>query len=104
MGNDTHRLNLVAKNRFEQVDELQLDAINLTLIQRSDGQVGVVRCPKTAAPDRLPADLTTLDVPIRDAVIGAIQLANSKKISIVVIDREHLKKRMGRFVAVSGGR
>jgi hypothetical protein len=40
-------------------------------------------CPKTAAPDRLPADLTTLDVPIRDAVIGAIQLVNSKKIPIV---------------------
>ena len=33
----------MAKNRFEQVDELQPDAINLTLIQKSDGQVGIVR-------------------------------------------------------------
>lgn len=36
----------MAKNRFEQVDERQPDAINLTLIQKSDGQVGVVHCPR----------------------------------------------------------
>ena len=82
----------MAKNRFEQVDELQPDAINLTLIQRSDGQVGIVHCPKTAAPDQLPADLTTPEIPIRDAVVGAIQLANSKKIPVVVIDRDNIWK------------
>jgi hypothetical protein len=80
----------MAKNRFEQVDELQPDAINLTLIQKSDGQVGVVHCPKTAAPDRVPADLTSPEVPVRDAVSGAIELANSKKIPIVVIDRDNI--------------
>jgi hypothetical protein len=80
----------VAKNRFEQVDELQPDAINLMLIQKGDGQVGIVHCPKTAAPDQLPADLTTPEIPIRDAVIGAIQLANSKKLPIVVIDRDNI--------------
>jgi len=82
----------VAKNRFEQVDELQPDAINLTLMQKSDGQVGIVHCPKTAAPDRLPVDLTTAEMPVRDAVVGAIQLANSKKIPIVVIDRDNIWK------------
>jgi hypothetical protein len=82
----------VAKNRFEQVDELQPDAINLTLIQKSDGQVGIVHCPKTAAPDRVPADLTTPEIPVSDAVVGAIQLANSKKIPIVVIDRDNIWK------------
>ena len=80
----------MARNRFEQVDELQPDAINLTLIQRSDGQVGVVHCPKTAAPGQLPADLTSEEMPLRDAVIGAIELANSKKIPIVVIDRDNI--------------
>jgi hypothetical protein len=80
----------MAKNRFEQVDELQPDAINLTLIQKDDGNVGVIYCPKTAAPDRLAADLTSPEVPLRDAVIGAIDLANSKKIPIVVIDRDNL--------------
>ena len=49
----------MAKNRFEQVDELQQDAINLTLMQKSDGQVGMIHCPKSATPDRLPADLTS---------------------------------------------
>ena len=41
----------MGNNRFEQVDELQSDAINLTLVQKSDGQVGIIHCPKTAAPD-----------------------------------------------------
>jgi hypothetical protein len=80
----------MAKNRFEQVDELQPDAVNLTLIQRDDGNVGVIYCPKTASPDQLAADLTSPEVPLRDAVIGAIDLANSKKIPIVVIDRDNL--------------
>jgi len=82
----------VTKNRFEQVDELQPDAINLTLIQKSEGQVGILYCPKTAAPDQLPADLTTPEIPIRDAVVGAIQLANAKKLPIVVIDRDNIWK------------
>ena len=80
----------MARNRFEQVDELQPDAINLTVIQKSDGQVGIVHCPQTAAHDRLPADLTSPEIPVRDAVVGAIQLANSKKIPIGVIDRDNI--------------
>jgi hypothetical protein len=60
----------MAKNRFEQVDELQSDAINLTLLQKSDGQIGIIHCPKTAAPDQLPADLTSQEIPVRDAVVG----------------------------------
>ena len=83
----------MAKNRFEQVDDLQSDAINLTLIQKSDGQVGIIHCPKTAAPDQLPADLTSQEIPARDAVVGAIQLANSKKIPVVVIDRDNIWKK-----------
>ena len=82
----------MARNRFEQVDEPQSDAINLTLIQKSDGQVGIVHCPKTALP-ALPADLTSQEMPIRDAVIGAIELANSKKIAVVVIDRDNIWKK-----------
>jgi hypothetical protein len=80
----------MARNRFEQVDEPQSDAINLTLIQKSDGQVGIIHCPKTAAPDRVPADLTSPEVPVRQAVSGAIELANSKKLPIVVIDPDNI--------------
>jgi hypothetical protein len=80
----------MARNRFEQVDELQPDAINLTLVQKSGGPIGIVHCPRTAAPDKLPGDLTTPEIPLRDAVIAAIELANSKKIPIVVIDRDNV--------------
>jgi hypothetical protein len=80
----------MGRNRFEQVDELQPDAINLTLMQKSDGQMGIIHCPKTAAPDRLPADLTSQEIPARDAVIGAIELANTRKLPIVVIDRDNI--------------
>jgi hypothetical protein len=83
----------MANNRFEQVNELQSDAINLTLVQKNDGQVGIIHCPKTAAPNLLPADLTSEEMPIKDAVVGAIQLANSKKIPIVVIDRDNIWKK-----------
>jgi hypothetical protein len=82
----------MARNRFEQVDELQPDALNLTLMQKSDGQVGVIHCPKTALPDALPADLTSEEIPVRDAMTGAIELANAKKIPIVVIDRDNIWK------------
>jgi hypothetical protein len=81
----------MARNRFEKVDELQSDAINLTLIQKSDGHVGIIHCPKTAAPD-LPDDLTSYEMPICDAVSGAIQLANTKKIALVIIDRDNIWK------------
>jgi hypothetical protein len=78
------------RNRFEQVDEPQPDAINLRLIERSDGQFGIIHCPRTAAPDRLSADLTSQEIPVRDAVIGAIQLANMRKLPIVVIDHDKI--------------
>src|ERR1700681_673336 len=97
----------MAKNRFEQVDDLQSDAINLTLIQKSDGQVGIIHCPKTAAPDQLPADLTSQEIPACDAVIGAIQLANSKKLPIVWIDNDNIWKsewgELWRYEQESGG-
>lgn len=82
----------MGKNRFEQVDELQSDAITLTLAQKNDGQIGIIHCPKSAAPDRLPADLTSPEIPVRDAVIGAIELANTKKLPLVVIDRDNIWK------------
>ena len=78
------------RNRFEQVDELQADAINLTLIQGNDGRMGIIHCPRSAAPDRLSADITSQEIPLRDAVIGAIQLANVRKLPIVVIDRDNI--------------
>ena len=82
----------MSRNRFEQVDELQPDAINLTLIARGETPVGILHCPKTAAPDKLPVDLTSEEIPALQAVGAAIDLANSKKIPIVVIDPDHVWK------------
>ena len=82
----------MAKNRFEQVDDVQPDAINLMIAQKSDGQIGVIHVPRSASPDQLPVDLTTEEMPVRDSVIGAIQLANAKKLPIVVIDRDNIWK------------
>jgi hypothetical protein len=82
----------MAKNRFEQVDDVQPDALNLMIAQKSDGQIGVIHVPRTAKPGELPVDLTTEEMPVQDAVIGAIQLANSKKLPIVVIDRDNIWK------------
>ena len=80
----------MTKNRFEQVDEIQPDAINLTLSQKDDARFGVVHCPKTAAPDQLAADLTSEEVPVDAAIAAAVQLANARKIPIVVIDPDNL--------------
>ncbi len=80
----------MAKNRFEQVDDFQPDAISLKLVKKDDGEVAIIHCPKSAAPDQLPADLTSKEMPVRNAVIGAIQLANAKKLPIVVIDPDRL--------------
>jgi hypothetical protein len=82
----------MGRNRFEQVDELQPDAINLTIAQGKDGQFGVLHIPKSAKPDELPADLNTAEMPADKALIAAIQLANSKKLAIVVIDRDGIWK------------
>ena len=74
---------------MRNVDELWVFAASRPLGQPHESWVN---CSKTAAPDRVPADLTTPEVPVRDAVVGAIELANSKKIPIVVIDRDNIWK------------
>jgi hypothetical protein len=73
-------------NRFEQVDELQDDALNLSFTQTSEGQLGRVRVPHSAVMGKLPGGVDSGDVPARDAFRGAIKLANDLKLPIVVID------------------
>ena len=72
-------------NRFEQVDDVQPDAINLVLEQRGDGQWATVFCPASASP-ALTADRTSGSLPPKDALSGAVKLANHFKLAIVVID------------------
>jgi len=73
-------------NRFEQVDELQDDALNLSFAQTSEGQIGRVRVPASAVQGKLPGGVDSGEVPARDAFRGAIKLANDLKLAIVVLD------------------
>ncbi len=76
-------------NRFEQVDEIQPDAITLILEQRNDGQWAKVCCPTSALP-ALKQSMTSPDLPLKDAVASAVQLANEVKLAIVVVDRDNI--------------
>jgi hypothetical protein len=72
-------------NRFEQVDEVVADAITIALEQRADGQWAKVYCPRTAHPS-LKVDRISESVPPKDALSGAVRLANELKLAIVVVD------------------
>ncbi len=79
-------------NRFEQVDELAQDAITLILEQRNDGQWAKVHCP-AAALSALTQDMTSPDMPPKDAIANAVQLANDVQLAIVVMDRDAVWKK-----------
>jgi len=66
----------MARNRFEQVDEKQEDAITLSLCKAEDNVYGTVTVPKALSAGKVPTDLTTSRMPIKDAFRGAIRLAN----------------------------
>jgi hypothetical protein len=79
-------------NRFEQVDEVQPDAIAVVLEQRIDGQWAKVFCPKTAV-SGAPGDRISESVPPKDALSGAVKLANQLKLPIVVVDPDRVWKK-----------
>lgn len=79
-------------NRFEQVDDIQPDAISIVLEQRGDGQWAKVHCPMTASP-ALSADKISESLPPKDALSGAVKLANHLKLAIVVVDPDSIWKR-----------
>ncbi len=72
-------------NRFEQVDEVVADAITIVLSQRPDGKLAKVVCPKSAH-ESLPLDRMTEPMAPKDALSGAVRLANQLKLAIVVLD------------------
>jgi hypothetical protein len=78
----------MAKNRFEQVDEIQDDAITLSLWKADDQASGKIICPAAIAGGRLAADMTSDPQPSKDAFRAAIRLANEIKAAVVVMDPE----------------
>jgi hypothetical protein len=78
-------------NRFEQVDEVVGDAITIVLSQTSEGQWAKVICPKSAH-ESLAADQVSELIPPKDALSGAVKLANRLKLAIVVLDPDGVWK------------
>ena len=79
-------------NRFEQVDEVVGDAITIVLAQGADGQWAKVVCPKSAH-ESLVADRVTERMAPKDALSGAVKLANQLKLAIVVLDPDGVWKK-----------
>ena len=82
----------MARNRFEQVDEIQPDAVTLVLKRESDGETGSIIFPVSASGGRLSADQISDQLPAQDAFRGAIRLANEMKVAIVVCDPDAVWK------------
>lgn len=76
----------MARNRFEQVDEIQPDAITLTLSAEGEEPVGTVACPAALTGGRFSADLTAGPGPAKDAFRHALKLGNEFRAAVVVID------------------
>ncbi len=73
-------------NRFEEVETPQPDAITLALHRKDGAAYGTVACPAAISGGRLPADVTSSEMPAVDAFRSAIRLANEIRAPVVVID------------------
>jgi hypothetical protein len=75
-----------ARNRFEQVDAIQADAITLSLVKEGEKAAGVVIFPASASNGRLVQDSISPQLPPQDSFRSAIKLANEMKVAVVVMD------------------
>ena len=80
----------MAKNRFEQVDEMQPDAITLALSKDEGNPYGVVTCPALVSGGRLAEDTRSDPLGPVEAFRSAIRLANEIKAPLVVMDPQGL--------------
>jgi len=74
------------RNRFEQVDEPQDDAITLALSVRDGDVRGTVTCPAGLSGARLAQAVTSPEMGGVEAFRSAVKLANEIKAPIVVVD------------------
>ena len=80
----------MARNRFEQVDEPQDDAITLSLSKKDGDSKGKIICPAAVSAGRLPTDMTSEERGSVEAFRAAIRLANEVKAPLVVMDPDHV--------------
>src|SRR5262245_36264763 len=83
---------IMARNRFEQVDEVQPDAITLNLKKVADQELGSVVFPMSASNGRLTEDRISADLPLVESFRSAIRLANEMKVALVVMDPDGVWK------------
>jgi len=76
----------MARNRFEQVDEFQPDAITLSLTKDGDREAGIVIFPASASDGRIAEDRVSAKMPAIDSFRSAVRLANEMKVAVVVMD------------------
>ena len=81
---------MAAKNRFEQVDEVQDDAITLSLRKSDPDAVGTVTFPASASAGKLVNDSVSEELPLVEAFRSAVRLANTVKVPIVVLDPDNV--------------
>ena len=82
----------MARNRFEQVDEPQEDAITLSLTARNGEPFGTILCPAGVTAGRLKESVTSAEMGVVEAFRSAIRLANDIKAPIVVVDPDRVWK------------
>ncbi|WP_342360198.1 hypothetical protein [Terrarubrum flagellatum] len=92
----------MAKNQFEQVDGPIEDGMTLVLVHSGTGPVAEVICPASATGGKLPKDYASGPLAPKDALRGAIKLANELKVPIVVSDPDGVwDKEWGELYRVS---
>ena len=80
----------MAKNEFELVDGPIPDGMTLVLARSGTGDVAEVVCPAGATGGKLPKDYASGPLAPKDALRGAIKLANELKVPLVVSDPDDL--------------
>jgi hypothetical protein len=83
----------MARNRFEQVDEVQGDAITLSLVRDEGSESGTVIFPASASRGRLTQDQISPKLPAFNSLCSAIKIANVMKVAIVVLDPDGIWKQ-----------
>ncbi len=95
----------MARNQFEQVDEIQQDALNFTLRKDPAGgeiPFGQVQCSAACTQGRLPKGYNSGEMLAPEAYRAAIKFANDFKLPIVVIDADSVwPKQWGELYRVS---
>lgn len=92
----------MARNQFEQVDAPIADGMTLILAKSATGDVAEVICPASATGGKLPKDYASGPLAPKEALRGAIKLANDLKAPLVVCDPDGLwQKEWGELYRVS---